>query len=655
MRLSYFAAAGTVVQLSDGCRTTTAHRDRQVWGSEHDGNGTNMSLRSTRQLVEDLRRHGRLIEVRDEVDPQLELAEIHRRVYRNGGPALLFSNVRGCSFPVASNLFGTLERARFIFRRTFATVQAAVALKVDPKQWRQHWRRLPGLARTAWTMRPQWRSSGPILSHECKLTDLPHITCWPDDGGAFVTLPQVLSQMPTDQSKQEPLGSLNLGMYRVQLDGNQYAANECGLHYQIHRGIGVHHARAIELGKPLPVNVCVGGSPAMTLSAVMPLPEGMSELIFAGALAGHRIPLLPCREHAPIYADADFCIAGQVLPGAVKPEGPFGDHLGYYARVHEFPVLQVHRVFHRPGAVWPMTVVGRPPQEDTTFGQLIHELTGPVVPTVLPGVRAVHAVDAAGVHPLLLAIGSERYTPYAKPGRPQELLTQASAILGQGQLSLAKYLWITEHATAPELDIHDVGKFLVHCLQRVDWRRDLHFHTCTTMDTLDYSGDHINQGSKLVIACSGEVKRQLPTHLPVDLTLPPDWHNPHVILPGVLAVQAPRHCGPASHLAVQQACDRLEESHPLNQFSMIVIVDDADFVRRHLDNFIWATFTRSNPAADVYGIGAYTEAKHFGCRGALVIDARTKPHHAPPLIEDPQTTAKVDARATRGDDLAKYL
>ena len=163
----------------------------------------------------------------------------------------------------------------------------------------------------------------------------------------------------------------------------------------------------------------------------------------------------------PIYADADFCIVGRVDPQAPqKLEGPFGDHLGYYSLAHEFPVLQVEQVYHRQDAVWPFTVVGRPPQEDTTFGQLIHELTGDVIPTVLPGVKAVHAVDAAGVHPLLLAIGSERYTPFLGTPRPQELLTQACAILGQGQLSLAKFLLIVNRFDDEQLDIHDIPAFL---------------------------------------------------------------------------------------------------------------------------------------------------------------------------------------------------
>lgn len=611
-----------------------------------------MKHRSTRQVVDDLRQHGRLLVIEDEVDPHLELAEIHRRVFVNDGPALLFQNVRRSRFPVASNLFGTLDRARFLFRDTFKSVQLAVKWKTDPKEaFKAPWElwRAPGVALR---MQPRRTRRAAVMTHQCQISDLPQVVCWPNDGGAFVTLPQVMSQLPGSSS----LSDLNLGMYRVQLSGNEYLTDkECGLHYQIHRGIGVHHTQALRQQLPFPVNVSVGGTPAMTVGAVMPLPEGMSELMFAGALAGHRIPVHTATGFAPIYADADFCIVGEVDPERTKPEGPFGDHLGYYAKVHDFPVLKVRKVYHRPNAIWPVTVVGRPPQEDTTFGQLIHELTEPVIPTVLPGVQEVHAVDAAGVHPLLLASGSERYTPYRKGHRPQELLTQANAILGQGQLSLAKYLWIIDGNDEAAPRAHDIDLFFRFALARVDWTRDLHFQTRTTMDTLDYSGDGFNQGSKLVIAASGEPNRELATEIPGDLPLPDGMEAPRLAAPGILVVTADTYTSSESRVQLQLACDRFAAADRLRAFPLIVVVDDSAFASKTLENFLWATFTRSNPAVDVYGLGAFTEDKHFGCHGSLVIDARTKPHHAPGLMEDVATSAKVDARAARGDELAKYL
>ena len=602
---------------------------------------------SLRRVVDELAAAGHLVRLNDEVSPNLEAAEIQRRVYASGGPAVLFNNVSGCRFPLVSNLFGTMDRARFIFRHTYEAVRRAIELKIEPAAAMRNPLRYWSAPLTAWRMRPKAVVRGPILEHTLKLSELPQVKSWPDDGGAFVTLPQIY----TEDVTQPGFSKSNLGMYRVQLSGPHYdPEREIGLHYQLHRGIGVHHRAALQTGKPLRVNIFVGGHPAMTLAAVMPLPEGLSELTFAGALAGERIPML-CRPGAlPMYADADFCISGTILPDK-KLEGPFGDHLGYYSLAHEFPVLQVDQVYHREGAIWPFTVVGRPPQEDTTFGQLIHELTGPIIPTVLPGIHEVHAVDAAGVHPLLLAIGSERYMPFHASGRPQELLTQASAILGQGQMSLAKYLLIVNHFDNEQLHLHDIAGFLQHLLARVDWRRDLHFHTCTTIDTLDYSGDGFNSGSKVVIAAVGQPIRQLARELPPNLRLPSGVNNPRVAQPGILVVQA--------NSEVQSLGEAFGQvwSGPMadGEFPLIVVVDDSEFTARTLNNFLWVTFTRSNPAVDISGVQEFTRHRHWGCEGPLIIDARIKPHHAPPLIEDPQVTKKVDALAARGGPLAKWL
>lgn len=611
-----------------------------------------MGTTSTRGCVDDLARHGHLLRIEAEVDPDLEVAEIHRRVFRAGGPALLFARVRGCRFPMASNLFGTIERARFVFRDTLDRVRRLIELRVDPGTlWRQPLR-YASVPLTLLHTRPRRVATGPLLAVQTTASELPQLRSWPDDGGPFITLPQVYTEDPARPGH----ASSNLGMYRVQLAGNAYERDrEVGLHYQIHRGIGVHHAAALERGQPLPVNIYVGGPPAMTLAAMMPLPEGMPELAFAGALGGRRIRLAKADGWPlPVCAEADFCILGEIAPGALKPEGPFGDHLGYYSLRHDFPVLHVRRVYHRNDAVWPFTVVGRPPQEDSVFGQLVHELTGPLIPSVLPGIKAVHAVDAAGVHPLLLAIGSERYVPFVERREPQEILTQANAILGQGQLSLAKYLFIVAANDDPHLDIQDVAAFLRHVLERVDFQRDLHFHTRTTIDTLDYSGTGLHRGSKVVIAAAGPKRRTLPVTVPADLRLPTGFSDPRIALPGVLVVRAPGHAagpdGAAPDVAV--FCASLSPSDPLCAFPVLVLVDDSEFAARSLDNFLWVTFTRSNPALDLDGVGAAIANKHWGCKGSLVIDARTKRQHAPALVEDPAVTARVDALFAKGGPLA---
>jgi 4-hydroxy-3-polyprenylbenzoate decarboxylase len=611
-----------------------------------------MGYPSLQACVVDLERAGQLVRIDEEIDPYLEAAEIQRRVYQADGPALLFTRVKGCRFPMVCNLFGTLERTRFLFRDMLRAVRHLVELKIDPANfWKDPWR-YRDVPRTLWYLRPKFVRSGPILDAQTSIHELPQMVSWPGDGGPFITLPQVY----TEDADRPGWPHSNLGMYRVQLAGNQYQLNQqIGLHYQIHRGIGVHHSKALRKGIPFRVNIFVGGPPAMTLSAVMPLPEGMPELTFAGALGGRRVRLIEQPNGLPIAADADFCITGTVDPQLQLPEGPFGDHLGYYSLAHPFPVLNVETVYHRKNAIWPFTVVGRPPQEDTSFGAIIHEITGPIIPTVVHGVHAVHAVDAAGVHPLLLAIGSERYVPYAPLRKPQELLTSANALFGQGQLSLAKYLFIIAKEDAPDLAIHDIPRFFTHLLERIDWSSDVHFQTRTTIDTLDYSGHGFNEGSKVVLAAVGSPRRMLPTRVPETVRLLDGFRDPRVCLPGVLAVQAPPYETSAEPMEMEATfrrfCEGYEPGDPITAFPLIVLVDDSEFTARRLNNFIWVTFTRSNPAVDIAGIGACTWQKHWGCKGSLVIDARIKPHHAPPLVEDPAVSQRVDTLAKAGGPL----
>jgi 4-hydroxy-3-polyprenylbenzoate decarboxylase len=605
-----------------------------------------MGYRNLADCVSDLDRHGELVAIEQEIDPRLEAAAIQRRVFDAHGPAILFSRVKGCTFPMVANLFGTRQRTHFLFRDTLESVRRLVELKVQPPAALLRPWRYVGVPLTALNLMPKRVRRGPILSHQIQVDQLPKLVSWPGDGGPFVTLPEVYTEDPNKPG----FSKSNLGMYRVQLSGNEYEPNrEVGLHYQIHRGIGIHHAAAIRRGEPLRANIVVGGAPALAVAAVMPLPEGLPELSFAGALAGHRIKMVSAANGLAMPAEADFVISGSIDPHRTKPEGPFGDHLGYYSLKHEFPVLNVDHVYHRPGAIWPFTTVGRPPQEDTSFGQLIHELTEPIIPTVIPGVKAVHAVDAAGVHPLLLAIGSERYVPYATQRQPQELLTQANAILGQGQMSLAKYLLIVAGEDDPGLDIHDVSCFLRHLLERVDWSNDLHFQTRTTIDTLDYSGHGLNQGSKVVIAAAGPKRRDLSTTIPEGLRLPDGFHAARLCLPGILAIHAPAY--QTGQDDVGRFCRSLRDDGTVARCPLIVLVDDSELTARTARNFLWVTFTRSNPAADIDGVGAFTTQKHWGCTGPLVIDARIKPHHAPPLVDDPEIERRVDSLGAPGGPL----
>ena len=598
-----------------------------------------MSYSSLEACLLDLERSGQLLRIKEQVDPYLEMAAIHLRVFEQKGPAILFENVKGSKFRAASNIFGTLERSQFIFRDTLPKVKQLIDIKIDPTAAiKNPLKSLSALPAALNALPKKNPISKPVLFEEINISDLPLIHHWSMDGGAFVTLPQVY----TEDADKPGIGNSNLGMYRIQLDGNDYILNkEVGLHYQLHRGIGVHQTKANKKGLPLKVSCFVGGPPAHSVAAVMPLPEGMSEMNFAGVLAGKRFGYTYVDGFC-ISTDADFVITGEVFPGENKPEGPFGDHLGYYSLQHPFPVMKVHKVYARKNAIWAFTVVGRPPQEDTSFGQLIHSMTGSAVSNEIPGLKEVHAVDAAGVHPLLLAIGSERYTPYLQNKKPAEILTIANHILGTGQLSLAKFVFITAD-DSNQLSTHNVPAYLQFLLERIDLTSDIHFYTKTTMDTLDYSGENLNAGSKVVIAAYGDVKRSLA------ISVPEEIHqlnaNAKLVLPGIIALDAAL----INTKGVQEKL-KGKGANLLNELGvvMLILTENPSWMAEEINNFLWACFTRTNPSHDMDGVDSFIDQKHWGANGPLIFDATIKKHHAPPVEKNAAIEKRVD------EVLAKY-
>jgi 4-hydroxy-3-polyprenylbenzoate decarboxylase len=610
-----------------------------------------MSYPSLEACVLDLEKAGHLIRIKEEVDPHLEMAAIHLRVYEMGGPAILYENVKGSKFRAVSNLFGTLDRSKYIFRHSLDAVKKLIQLRNNPIDAIKH----PldnftaGLAAIkALPLKNPIKQ--PVKYQEINISDLPLIKHWKNDGGAFVTLPQVY----TEDIDKPGIFNANLGMYRIQLTGNDYTLNkEIGLHYQLHRGIGVHQTKANNKGQPLKVSCFIGGPPSHSVAAVMPLPEGISEMTFAGLLGSRRFRYA-YDDGFCLSTDADFVITGEVYPNENKPEGPFGDHLGYYSLQHPFPLMRVHKVYAKKDAIWAFTVVGRPPQEDTSFGQLIHEITGDAIPQEIPGLKSVHAVDAAGVHPLLLAVGSERYTPYTPTKQPAELLTIANHILGTGQLSLAKFLFITGSDTE-NIDAQDTLSFMTYLLERINFTRDIHFYTNTTMDTLDYSGTGINSGSKVVFAAYGDKIRELSNQVPAVFNGLQGFGDASLAMPGVVCVTAAAYTNAIEAASQMNVIDAQLSGASLEGIAIIVICDDANFTAQTLNNYLWVTYTRSNPSHDIYGIGSFTQNKHWGCTGPLVIDARIKPHHAPVLIKDEAVEKNVDRLFEKGGSLYSLI
>ena len=580
--------------------------------------------KNLKQALLDLEKAGMLKRIHREVDPYLEMAEIARQAFERKGPAILFEHVKGSPFRAVCNIFGTRERIDFLFRDTLEGTQTAVLFKSNPIEFfkKANFGTLLRAARTGIHSLP--KKSGNIKDFvECKLSDLPQLVCWPEDGGAFITLPQVATRPDESSSVMKT----NVGMYRVQISGNDYKQDiECGLHYQIKRDIARHHQKALEEGRPLKVSIFIGGAPAHTVAAVMPMPEDLSELLFAGMLGGRRFRYFIHNGYL-VSSDAEFCILGEIQP-ELKPEGPFGDHIGYYSGKHDFPYLKVEKVLCKKDAIFPFTVVGRPPQEDTLFGEFIHRITKPMVPASVPGLVALHAVDDAGVHPLCLALAHERFLPYAKAEdrEPMELLKTANALLGFNQASLSKYLMIAATEDNTEANVYDIPRFFAHILSRIDFRRDLHFQTATTIDTLDYTGARLNHGSKLTLAAAGTVRRVLRSD---DSDLHslniPGIESIKIVMPGVLAMQCNAGC------SVHEIEVTLENWTYRENYPWITLVDSADSQDEldpaNLHDFLWLTFTRSAPAKDVYGFHASTKEKHWGCEAPLIVDARVKPWH----------------------------
>ncbi len=618
--------------------------------------------KSLEQALLDLEKAGMLKRIHAEVDPHLEMTEIAREAFRQGTPALLFEKVKGSKFRAACNIFGSDERFNFLFRDGFEQTKIAVDFKSNPvtffKEFFKHptpseLRRLFKAGCAGIKSLP--KRSGSIKEfEECRLQDLPQLVCWPMDGGAFITLPQVA----TRPSENANILQTNVGMYRIQISGNDYIPNEeCGLHYQIKRDIARHHQKSLEEGRPLKVSIFIGGPPSHTFAAVMPMPENLSELLFAGMLGNRRFRYF---EHDGyiVSSDADFCILGELEPG-LKPEGPFGDHIGYYSGKHNFPCMKVKKVLCKKNAIFPFTVVGRPPQEDTLFGKFIHKITEPMVPASFPGVYGIHAVDDAGVHPLCLALGSEAFRPYAtaEEREPMELLKTANALLGFNQASLTKYLLIAAKEDAASLDVNDVPAFFTHVLERIHFDRDLHFQTATTIDTLDYTGTSLNHGSKIVIAAAGVKCRELRNN-PSDLetlSLPQGFKVAAIVMPGILMIEGPAY----KKFATFDTNETIETFRDLKDalahwefrenYPWISIIDEGATnvanseasTNNILSDFLWLTFTRSDPAQDIYGLDETVEDKHWKCKAPLIIDARIKPHHQKQLTIPAEITAKA--------------
>ncbi|HEU4692178.1 MAG TPA: UbiD family decarboxylase [Vicinamibacterales bacterium] len=559
-----------------------------------------MSFPDLRSFLDRLRRDGDLVTVESQVNPHLEVAEIHRRVVAGGGPALLFTNVKGSDFRLVTNLFGTARRAELAFGdRPLRLIQRLVELVETI---------MPPTAGKLWGARDiglellkvgtRRVTSGPVtevVTHEVKLDRLPALTCWPEDGGPFITLPLVYTTHPDKRGH-------NLGMYRMHV----YDGRSTGMHWQIGKGGGYHYAVAEARGQTLPATVFLGGPPALILAAIAPLPENVPELMLASLIAGDRLSQVHGRGPHPLVANAEFALMGDVPPRTRRPEGPFGDHYGYYSLQHDYPVFEVRRIARRADAIYPATVVGKPRQEDFFIGDLLQELLSPLFPVVMPAVERLWSYGETGYHSLAAAIVKQRYR--------REAMASAFRILGEGQLSLSKFLLVTDQ----HVDVRNFRATLEHILARTNPETDLYVFSNLAMDTLDYTGPTVNEGSKGVWMGLGDPIRELPRQFTAP-DVPAGVTDVRVFCGGCLVVGAP------SFESDRDIVSRIATAPAFASWPLVVVSDEPERAARSDMNFLWTTFTRFEPAADIHAANRRIIRNHIAYTAPVVIDARMKP------------------------------
>jgi 4-hydroxybenzoate decarboxylase subunit C len=575
-------------------------------------------LRSTRDFVQKLQLENELQVIDEEVDVIEEIAEIQRRIVALKGPALLFTNVKGFRFPVATNLYGSAKRIELAFGTKPKELVQKIAKTVEtlmPPSLGKLWaaRELAFVALKVGTRKV---GKAPVLENSLNdVMDLPAIKSWPDDGGRFVTLPLVYTESPVNHKG-------NLGMYRIQF----HDAKTVGMHIQIHRGGGFHYFEAESKSQSLPAHIYVGGPPAMTLAAIAPLPEELSELVIASLALGDKLNLYrnPEISPLPVVADSDFLILGDIPPFERRPEGPFGDHYGYYALQHDYPVLRVKKIYHRKDAIWPATVVGRPPQEDHYLAEYVQELLSPMFPLVMPKVVNVWAYEESGVHTLTGAVVKERYH--------KEAFTAALRILGEGHLSLTKCLMVTNE----RINLKNFKLMLQTIVERMNPATDLHIFANISQDTLDYTGPQVNKGSKMIILGVGDKKREFPKSFEHQFRSSV-FSNPKVFVPGVLVLQG------SSYKRDDGIPEMLVKEPAIEKFGFVFLVDNSQETVQNEHNFLWTIFTRFEPAGDIYGVTKIVR-NHIAFEGPIVFDCRLKDWYPKVLVPDEAIEKKVEQK-----------
>ncbi len=464
-----------------------------------------MAYKSLQHFIQTLEQSGELIRVRELVSPRLEITEIADRLVKSGGKALLFEH-NGSDFPLLINAFASdrriclalgvknLEEVGLEISRVIKKFQGAKNGFFDQLRF------LPLLGRLS-----SWMPEVSGRKGDCQerimsppdLTRLPALTCWPADGGPFITLPCV-------HTKDPETGMRNLGMYRMQVFGPQLS----GMHWHLHKGSAAHYRKYKALKKRMPVTVTLGGDPVYTYAATAPLPENIDEYILAGFLRKKKVELVKCLTNdLEVPADVDFVIEGYVDPQEdLILEGPFGDHTGFYSLADYYPRFHVECISFRKHAVYPATIVGIPPQEDQWIGKATEKIfLTPMKMSVVPELLDIHMPTQGIFHNIVLVKISSHY-----PGQAVKVM---NALWGAGQMMLNKIMIVTD----AEISLNDYYALAEIISKQVDLQRDIHI-IHGPVDVLDHSSDQFAYGSKMGIDAT--LKQELPQGAVVSVSPP---------------------------------------------------------------------------------------------------------------------------------------
>ncbi len=440
------------------------------------------TFRNLREYITHLEKKGDLRRVKTPVNPELEITEIASREMKLGGPALLFENVEGCAFPLAINLFASEERIKTALGgnpRDVGEELVEIFEKVNPPTVRGVASALPAMTRmlsmrttNSWTgARAQKNETTPNLE------TLPAIKCWPKDGGRFITFGLVITHSPISNSR-------NMGLYRLQI----YDSKTTGMHWHPHKGGAAHYNEAEKLGCDLEAAVVIGGDPALIFSAIAPLPDGVDEVAFSGYLRRRAVSMAKGKTiSAKVPAEAEIIIEGIVPKNIRRTEGPFGDHFGHYSMQADFPVFQAKHMTFADDAIFPATVVGKPPQEDMYLGVAAGEMFSPLIRIIHPEIKDMWACPEAGFHNLLFVSVDERY--------PKNAVKSMLALWGTGQLVLTKCI-VT---VSGKVNLRDFSAILGEIGKNFNPKDDFLLIPSAPLDTLDFTSGNFHVGSKMGI------------------------------------------------------------------------------------------------------------------------------------------------------------